>query len=201
MKIKTNPRPFRRSATRASEKIKSLIPLLKRIQSTLDAPTHTWRYEDVLDMILRGDEEFYTTIESSNENEEPLEDQHSEEEDQNSNEEDTSENVETDEDTFVDSQEIVADSPNQTLSTTPTEDGVDLLNPNLVQNMNAYLDNPSIAVNPQHHSQVNLNAVQNLDAAFETVFNSNLDATSANRRSERITAKPKLDYRAMHSGK
>ena len=201
VKVKTNPRPSRGSATRASEKIKSLIPLLKRIQSTLDAPTHTWRYEDVLDMILRGDEEFYTTIESSNENEEPLEDQHSEEEDQNSNEEDTSENVETDEDTFVDSQEIVADSPNQTLSTTPTEDGVDLLNPNLVQNMNAYLDNPSIAVNPQHHSQVNLNAVQNLDAAFETVFNSNLDATSANRRSERITAKPKLDYRAMHSGK
>ena len=67
--------------------------------------------------------------------------------------------------------------------------------------MNSFLDNPSIAAYPQHHSQVNLNTVQNLGAVLDDVFNShsNNDGQSQ-RRSERTAAKTKKDYRAMHRG-
>ena len=186
-------RPTRASAAKAAEKIKSLIPILKRIETTLSTstPTHAWSYNDVLDMILRDDEEF--TVYHENENLNAQENDDIEDQDSEANEDrETSENTtETEEEPFLDSHENVSDSNRE------TSEENELLDPNLVHNMHSFLDNPSIAAYPQHHSQVNLGTVQNLGAVLDDVFNSNNGQT--NRRSER--PKAKLDYRAMHHGK
>ena len=193
-------RPTRTSATKAAEKIKSLIPILKRIESAIST-THTWNYEDVLDMVMRGDDEFVVTrngeeIDHNHENND-AEDNDSEDNDSEATEtRETSESSEGNE-VFLDSHDDnVVDSTNQTNST----DSNELLNPNLVRNMNSFLANPSIATHPLHHSQVNLNTVQNLGAVLETVYNSN-NGPAENRRSERTAAKAKTDYLAMHRGK
>ena len=193
-------RPTRTSAAKAAEKIKSLIPILKRIESAIST-THTWNYEDVLDMVMRGDDEFVVTrngeeIEHNHENND-AEDNDSEDNDSEATEtRETSESSEGNE-VFLDSHDDnVVDSTNQTNST----DSNELLNPNLVRNMNSFLANPSIATHPLHHSQVNLNTVQNLGAVLETVYNSN-NGPAENRRSERTAAKAKTDYLAMHRGK
>ena len=188
-----NFRPTRASAAKAAEKIKSLIPILKRIETTLSTstPTHAWSYNDVLDMILRDDEEF--TVYHENENLNAQENDDIEDQDSEANEDrETSENTtETEEEPFLDSHENVSDSNRE------TSEENELLDPNLVHNMHSFLDNPSIAAYPQHHSQVNLGTVQNLGAVLDDVFNSNNGQT--NRRSER--PKARLDYRAMHHGK
>ena len=98
---------------------------------------------------------------------------------------------------YINSQEVVAEtnSNDQTLS---PESPNQLLDPKLPLNMNSFLNNPSIAVHPQHASQVNLGTVQNLEAVFDNVYNSNNEGQAV-RRSGRNRAEH--DYRAMHHGK
>ena len=199
VKVTTNvsSRPTRASATRAAEKIKALIPVLQRIETTLSSPTHAWDYHDVLDMVLRGEDEFVLNHETFNdaiEDNETLEGSDSNSEDEEATE--TSDSTDDSEVVFQDSQENISESNDQTLSTEN-----ELLNPNLVHDMNSFLDNPSIAAYPQHHSQVNLNTVQNLGAVLDDVFNSHsTNDGQSQRRSERTAAKTKKDYRAMHRG-
>ena len=198
VKVTTSPRPKRAAATKAADKIKSLIPILQRIQAILSTPTHAWNYEDVLDMVLRGDDEFVVRHE-----EDGAQEQHSENnsnEDHDSTDEETQETSETTSETdedHINSQEVVSetDSNDQTLS---PESPNQLLDPKLPLNMNSFLNNPSIAVHPQHASQVNLGTVQNLEAVFDSVYNSNNEGQAV-RRSGRNRAEH--DYRAMHHGK
>ena len=129
--------------------------------------------------------------------------QHSEDnsnEDHDSTDEETQETSETTSETdenHINSQEVVSetDSNDQTLS---PESPNQLLDPKLPLNMNSFLNNPSIAVHPQHASQVNLGTVQNLEAVFDSVYNSNNEGQAV-RRSGRNRAEH--DYRAMHHGK
>ena len=171
-----NSRPTRASAAKAAEKIKSLIPILQRIQGKLNSPTHAWSYSDVLDMISRGEDEFTLNHDTS----------------ENSVDEETletsdNETSSADTDDFVDSEE----TSHQTLSPNEPIPLTDLL-----------IDNPSISTRPQVPSQVELDSVQNLDAVFDTIYNEAQSGSVVPPRhsSSRLAAKPKVDYRALHRG-
>ena len=76
------------------------------------------------------------------------------------------------------------------------------INPNLqVQNMNSFLDNPSISISPQIPNQVDLDSVQNLDAVFDNIYNAAQTASvNPPRASSRLSSKPKPNYLDMHRG-
>ena len=178
VKVPTNPRPTRASAAKAAEKIKSLIPVLQYIQSSLTTPTHAWNYEDVLDLLTRGDDEF--CVDNDDSGDDSIDEEMSETTESNPTSTET-------EDDFLDSEETL---PDESLS-----------NPGLVQNMNSFLNNPSITTRPQVPSQVDLDTVQNLDAVFDNIYNQSGSVISQRQPSARLSAKPKPDYKSMHHGR
>ena len=175
VKVPTSSRPTRASAAKAAEKIKSLIPVLQYIQASLTTPTHAWNYEDVLDLLSRGEDEFCVNNDIDNDSV-----------DEEINETTTDHySTETDDD-FLDSEDSV---PNETLS-----------NPLLVHNMNSFLNNPSITTRPQVPSQVELDTIQNLDAVFDNIYQQSGSVINPRQPSAQLSAKPKPDYKSMHHG-
>ena len=59
-----------------------------------------------------------------------------------------------------------------------------------VVNLQDMLDNPSIHVYPQHFSQVDLDAVQNVSQVFDDLYG----LEEPRRRSARLSGRPKRDF-------
>ena len=78
-------------------------------------------------------------------------------------------------------------------SSTPSREGgvggeIDLLE--RAVDLQEMLANSSIQMYPQHHSQVTLNAVQNISQVFDDLY----DAKEARRRSARLSERPRRDF-------
>ena len=170
----SNTRPTRASAAKAADKIKSLIPILQRIQVSLSTPTHAWSYQDILEMISLQEDEFSVNHDQSNDSiDEEIEET----------------STETDDESFVDSEE----SLDQTITHEPNL---------VVQNFENILDNPSISAHPQVPSQVSLDTVQNLEAVFENIYsNAQSQPLVQPRESSRLASKPRPNYYQMQHGK
>ena len=174
----------------ARDRIKEAIPAIRKILQE-NVPTHSWSYDQLMRMFTEDDILYTVSLTTPSENF-----GHDNEVGINKNEMGEDADVE---DVFIGEEIAPLDGwshngsvAEQSSSTHSQEGGVggeiDLLE--RAVDLQEMLANPSIQIYPQHHSQVTLNAVQNMSQVFDDLY----DAKETRRRSARLSERPRRDF-------
>ena len=192
--VKVPSRPQRKAALQAREKIKQIIPAIRKILHE-NVPTHSWSYDHLMHMFMQDDLLYKTSKDGLMINEEMKDDDGSCEEMKDDGEScdiTMTPLCTTAGDDMKYSEEAVVQSSSRVF--TPEVDCGYGDNASLLErvvDLQEMLDNPSIQVYPQHYSQVNLHAVQNMSQVFDDLYNVE---DKGRRRSVRLSERPKRDF-------
>ena len=170
VKVPVSSRPKRKAAANASSLIKDLVPYIRAVVQSM-VPTHSWDYNRMLQMFRNGDLSFEDQIQAVDNIEDIV-----------------SEDVSSDEstDTYFSTSDnsLVSEEVHETTDESP--------NRNI--ELSDLLDNPSIQMFAHQPSQVALQSVQNLAEVFDNIYRE-----PDERRSSRLSSKPKVDYKRMNN--